>query len=257
MFKLAYKYLIYAATVAAILIAVSVITPALHTPILEFLKNPLVVVSITAQEVRALVFYHRNYIQNEALKKEVAFLRYKLKASQDLYQENNRLKKLLAFKQGTPFKVIAARVIGRSPDSWSSSAIIDKGSSHGIKKSMTVITFAGLAGRVVETTPSTSKVLLVNDPNIAVSAVVKRSREEGLVSGTLGSTLSMKYLAKDSDIQPSDEVVTSGLTGTYPKGLEIGKVVEVGVEFSGLSRYAVIKPAVDLYSLEEVLVIIQ
>jgi rod shape-determining protein MreC len=65
----------------------------------------------------------------------------------------------------------------------------------------------------------------------------------------------MKYLPKDSDIKVGDMIVTSGLTPVYPKGLAIGTVINVGEEFSSLASYAVIKPAVDLAALEEILVV--
>jgi rod shape-determining protein MreC len=99
--------------------------------------------------------------------------------------------------------------------------------------------------------------MLINDPNFGVSAIVQRSRQEGLISGTLGGSLIMKYLPKDADIQISDVIITSGLTPIYPKGLLIGKVLTLGEELSGLTRYAIIKPAVNLSNIEEVLIIIQ
>jgi rod shape-determining protein MreC len=67
----------------------------------------------------------------------------------------------------------------------------------------------------------------------------------------------MRYLPEEPDIKIGDVIITSGLNYTHPKGLLIGTVIEIGKEFSGLSRYAIIKPAVELSSIEEVLVIIQ
>ncbi len=134
--------------------------------------------------------------------------------------------------------------------------IIDKGSYNGIKRGFVVINHLGLVGRVIETGDYTSKIMLINDPSLGVSAIAQRSRQEGLVSGTLGRSLIMKYLPKDADIQVSDVIITSGLTEAYPKGLLIGSVINIGEEFSGLSRYAIIKPAVNLSGIEEVLVII-
>jgi len=122
---------------------------------------------------------------------------------------------------------------------------------------MVAITYLGLAGRVVETTDTTSKIMLINDPNLSVSCIVQRSRQEGLVSGSLGSFLIMRYLPKEADIKVSDVILTSGLTNLYPKGLLVGTVAEVGEELSGLARYAIIKPAVELYNIEEVLIIMQ
>jgi rod shape-determining protein MreC len=66
----------------------------------------------------------------------------------------------------------------------------------------------------------------------------------------------MKYLPKDSDIKKSDIILTSGLTNIYPKGLAVGTVVDIGQEFSSITNYAIIRPAVDFSALEEVLVII-
>lgn len=257
MFKFNKKSIIYTAVCAAILFLLSSLTPALRTPVFGILKYPLGLFTLIGHEAEGLIFFHRNLVQNERLKKEIDLLKQKLYVTNEVYLENERLKSLLAFKQKAPFKAVAAKVIGRSADNWSSIAIIDKGSYHGIKRGLVVITYLGLVGRVIETDNSTSKIMLINDPSLGVSAIVQRSRQEGLVAGTLGRSLIMKYLPKDADIQLNDLVVTSGLTKAYPKGLAIGTVVSIGEEFSGLSRYCQVRPAVNLSSIEEVLIIIQ
>lgn len=203
-----------------------------------------------------MIFYHSNFVQNARLKNETDFLKNKLNAEQEIILENTRLKNLLSFKQNSPYKLIAAKVIARSPDSWTSSVIIDKGTSSGITRGMVVVNYLGMVGKVTQTQRSTSRVSLLSDPSLSVSAIVQRSRQEGLVSGTLGSLLIMKYLPEDADINLNDTVVTSGLNDVYPKGLLIGTVVDIGKEYSGLSRYAIIKPAVNLSNIEEVLIII-
>jgi rod shape-determining protein MreC len=212
--------------------------------------------TLIRREVGGIIFYHQNLIQNARFKKEIDLLKNGLNACQEISLENNRLSNLLSLKQKASYKVIAAKVIGRSPDNWSSVIIIDKGRYNGIKSGMAVITYFGLVGRVIETTYYASKIILINDPSFAVSAIIQRSRQEGLVSGTLGNTLIMRYLSKESDIKVSDIIITSGLTDAYPKGLLIGTVVDIGEEFSGLSRYAIIRPTVNLSSVEEVLIII-
>lgn len=204
-----------------------------------------------------MIFYHRNFTQNESLKKEIAFLKQRLNSFKEIELENIRLKDTLNFRQNSPLKVIAASVIGRSADSWSSVIIVDKGSNSGIKRYMPVMSYLGLIGRVVDTNSTTSKIMLINDPNLSVSAMVQRSRQEGLVCGTLGASLIMKYLPKEADIQKGDMIVTSGMTEYYPKGLLIGSVEDVGSELSGLTRYAVIKPAINLSGIEEVLIIVK
>ena len=250
------KKIFFLGGLVLIALLICVFSLSLRSPFLAGAKFPLIFIHAVANEAKALVFFHHNFYANIALNKQTAFLQSRLNDANEAYLENARLKGLLAFKQKSSYRLIAAGVIGSSVDSWGSAIIIDKGRSSGIKRLNAVITPLGLVGRVVEVYAVVSKVLLLNDPDFGFSAIVQRSRQQGLVAGTLGSLLAMKYLPADADIKIDDVVITSGLTEAYPKGLLIGKVVEVQSVFSGLSRYALIKPAVNLSSLEEVLVII-
>jgi len=189
--------------------------------------------------------------------KKVDFLSSKIVAMDELSNENARLANLLSLKHKMPYKVVAASVIGRDPSNWAASLIIDKGSSSGIRRGAVSVSYLGLVGRITDVRSDTSTVTLINDPNISVSARVQRSRQEGLVCGSLGGTLLMKFLPKDCDIAAGDRIITSGLTAVYPKGILIGTVSAVAGDFSGLSMYAIVKPSVELANIEEVLVIVE
>lgn len=223
---------------------------------LSVLKIPLYIFNGAKRELAGIIFYHRNYVLNGRLTSENNLLRNKFNTLNEIYLENARLKKLLSFKQQSSFKVIPARVIGRSMDSFASVVIIDKGNFNGIRRGMSVITHLGLLGRVIESSKDSSKVMILSDPSLGVSGVVQRTRQEGLVCGTLGMYLIMKYLPQDADIRIQDRVITSGFNQAYPKGILIGTVVEIGNEFSSLGRYAVIRPAANLSHTEEVLVVV-
>lgn len=256
MFRLKNKNLSFYVVIICSILLLANLVPALRPLTLNILKFPLNFATIVGREIKGIILYHKNYTENERLTKDFALLKNRLNTALELSEENKRLKELLNFKQASPLKVIPAQVIGHSADNWSSTLVINKGSSSGLKRGFVVISYLGLLGRVAETSRYTSNVVLVNDPGLAVSAIDQRSRQEGLVSGALGSSLVMRYLPKDADIQVSDNIITSGLAGVFPKGLIIGTVVEVGDEVLGLSRYATIKPAINLSSVEEVLVII-
>jgi rod shape-determining protein MreC len=238
------------------LLAAAIIVPFTRPALFILIKQPLLVVKLCMREIEGLVFYHRNFIQNDKLKKEVGLLSQKLLMQQECFLENERLTKALGLKNELPYKVLIAKVMARSPDSWSSHVVVDKGLRQGVKRGMPVGTYAGLVGRVIDVAATSSRVMLINDPNFRVSAIVQRSRQEGLVSGTLGSYLIMRYLSDDADIQAGDLVITSGLSSFYPKGLFIGTIRETGKEFSGLSRFALIKPSVALSDIEEVYIIL-
>lgn len=257
MLKLNKKNLAFFFLLLFLVLTFSSFVPFLRTPVLSILRLPLNALTFTGREISGLFFFHRNMVQRHQFKNEAGLLTQRLNDMKEIEIENDRLRQLLSLKKEAPYKVIACRVIARSVDNWSSLVIIDKGSYHGIKKGFVVLSFEGLAGKVIETQSKTSKVILINDPNLSISALIQRSRQEGLVSGTLGNMLIMKYLPKEADVMISDVIITSGLTDSYPKGILIGTVVEVGEEFSGLSRYAIVKPNVNCSNLEEVLVIMQ
>ena len=213
-------------------------------------------ITFLKREFSGIIFYHRNMIQAEKLNGEVGALRWQLFDLRELNQENIRFRGLLNFKQKSPLSLIPARVIARSLEAWSCTVIIDKGKNNRIRPGMAVINLQGLVGRVVESADNSSKVLLINDSSQGISSIAQRSRQEGLVNGTLGANLIMRYLPEDAQIAEGDIIITSELSRIYPKGLLIGRVINVGGGFSGINRFAVVKPAAQLASIEEVLVII-
>lgn len=202
------------------------------------------------------------YRDNQALKAENEQLRQQILQLNEVMAENARLKISLDYKKSLPqFDFIFAAVIARDPSSWTSTVMIDRGSSDGIAKDMPVLTADGLIGNVVQVFPHSAKVLLLTDSNSAVGSLVQRpeSRVAGIVEGADAPLLAprMVNLARDADVIKGDKIITSGLGGIYPKGLLIGEVTEVVNEEGGLLKYAVLKPAANFDRLEEVQVLVR
>lgn len=256
MFKLSRKTLINFILIACAILLISNTLSCFKNSAESAFGRPLSFIGLLKRELSGIVFYHRNMIRAEKLNDQAGALRWQLFDLREVNQENMRLRGLLNFKQRSPLRLVPARVIARSPDAWSCIVIIDKGKNNRILPGMAVINLQGLVGRVVESADNSSKVLLINDPNQGIFGIVQRSRQEGLVNGTLGSNLIMRYLPDDAQIAKGDIIITSELSQVYPKGLLIGRVVNLGRDFSGLNRFAVIEPAAGLASLEEVFVII-
>jgi rod shape-determining protein MreC len=124
-----------------------------------------------------------------------------------------------------------------------------------------VLSDQGVVGRVVEVGPNYSKVLLVTDPGSAVAALVQGSRATGIVRGQFGDSLLMEWVLTSEKIEPGDVVLTAGLAlgdelrSHYPKGLILGRVVDVTRAENSAYQRAVLQPAVDLRKLEQVLVV--
>ncbi len=195
--------------------------------------------------------------ENARLAADVARLREENARLRPAAQENARLRALLAFKQQQPFRTVAARVIGRDPSRWFSTVLVDRGAAEGVARNDPVVTSDGLVGHVIETAGSWARVLLLLDPRSAVGVLVERTREPGVAEGRGQAVIHVKYLSRDADLQPGDQVVTSGLGQIYPKGLPVGTVVGVARTGGDLFQEATLRPAADLNHLEDLLIVIR
>lgn len=204
-----------------------------------------------------IVDVRKVYTENQRLKElvdEYTGIEYQLIETR---LTNQRLQALLNFRQEMEFDVTPAQVIGRNPSTWFSNLTIDKGSKHGIKVDMPVVTNQGLVGKIIEVYPSYSKVQLLISPDSGVSSIVQRTRDNGVLIGLSHPSgyLRITRLSALSDVKEGDVIISSPLTGLYPKGLVIGRVVEVYYNPVTLERSALVKPEVDFDRLEEVLII--
>ncbi|MGI5852085.1 MAG: rod shape-determining protein MreC [Caldicoprobacterales bacterium] len=204
----------------------------------------------------------RNMIRDyEDLQTRLADLEMELIRLEELEKQNERLKKLASFvDENKDMVVTGATVIANNPGNWFNNITIDKGSKHGVAVNMAVVTDQGLVGRVIEVADGWAKVRTIVDGKSAVSGIVQRNRDNGLLKGnnSLGSEdglCRMIYLPEDSNVTAGDKVLTSGLGEIFPKGIYIGEIIEVTKDTRELYMTAIVKPGVDFQRLEEVLVV--
>lgn len=170
--------------------------------------------------------------------------------------ENLRLRRLLEFKDRSPFSYIPADVIGRDLGRLPNTIWIDVGLEDNVRERMPVVTPEGLVGKILDVFPSTARVQLLLDRNCRVSAVIQRARRlAGIVEWKEGEMFRLKYIPLRSDVEVGDTVVSSGMGGVFPKGLQIGEVSWVSEEPGDLFREVTLRPSVDFSRLEEVFVV--
>ena len=169
--------------------------------------------------------------------------------------------KLNAAAATLPFKTVQAPVVAADPSGVVHSIVLGVGNTSGVKVDDIVVSDTGAVGRVSEVGANYSKVVLVTDSASTVSALVQGSRAAGIVRGQFGDTLVMDWILQTEDVKVGDVVITAGLAigdgvrSLYPKGLILGKVVEVTKGDTGTFQRAILVPAVDLRHLENVLVV--
>lgn len=220
--------------------------------------------SVVSKTIRSFKTVWSNYFllisvsrDNEILKKKLGEVTMERNRYIEVELENVRLRKLLNFKKKHTFKTKAAKVIGRDITKWFKTVIIDQGRANGIVSGLPVVVSEGIVGQVTEVALNHSKVLLVEDRNSAVDALIQRNRASGILKGESTDRCFLDYALLKNDIRVGDIVVSSGLDGLYPKGLRIGNVSRVVRPNAGIFQEVIVKPFVDFEKLEEVLVIIQ
>jgi rod shape-determining protein MreC len=193
--------------------------------------------------------------ENRMLKQKIAGLQEENHQMREMKLANERLRRLLQFREKNSPSMIGAEVIGRDPSSWFRAVTIDKGERDGVEKGMAVISPTGVIGQILKTAPHYATVLLLTDYNSAIDSIVQRTRAKAIVEGMGENRCQLKYLRRAEEVAVGDVVVTSGWSGNFPKGLMVGEIKKVDKKGYGVFQYAELVPSVDLTQLEEVFVI--
>lgn len=214
--------------------------------------------------------------ENKILQERITSLLQEKEKLQETISESKRLKRILNYQEETPYELVSARVVGWTPSLFSSALLIDKGINQGFEKDTPVVAWQeggnpqdpgvapmkserlnGMAvvGRISESGPDMSKVLLITDSNSELAAMVQRSREKGVIAGTGERSLLLKYLSPTADLEIGDLIITSGMGRIFPAGLVIGSVEEVLRGVGGLEKRARVVPRLNINQLEDVQII--
>ncbi len=165
--------------------------------------------------------------QNAELRREVEEARANAVSMQSLQNENRRLKALLGIVDPQRKPIATVRLIGSTAASTRRYAIIDAGTSSGVRPGLPVRAASGLIGRVVEAGPGTARVLLVTDPENVVP--VKRARDglTAFVQGASNGRIDIRLINQGiNPVKAGDIFVTSGSGGLYPPGIPVAVATE-------------------------------
>lgn len=197
---------------------------------------------------------------NQALRRQNQELRVQAMQAGETTRENTRLRQLVGWQEKSPWKLKLVRVTARDPANWWRTIQIDRGSLDGLRENLPVLTADGLIGRVSAVSLTSARVVLIGDANCKVpAAILGDTVESGIITSAGpfdGSFVNLTYLANRANLKPGQNVVTSGLSAIYPKGIPIGTVADARPVESGLYTEAQVKLAANLNALEEVWVVL-
>jgi rod shape-determining protein MreC len=181
----------------------------------------------------------------------------------EIIQENARLREQLGFASTLRLQRIPAQISGRDPNNFFSAIVINKGSLSGIKNNMAVVAWQSgtqaLVGIVIQVGMFESFVMPIYDTNSLVASRFSVSRFEGIVEGQGGmdTLLLMRFVPRRAteEINIGDMVISSGMGGIIPPGINIGRVRRVNAREYETTLEVELEPIIDFSRLEYVFVI--
>jgi rod shape-determining protein MreC len=195
--------------------------------------------------------------ENEQLQQTIAQLRTQLQEIAQLRRERDELFRQVQLTEAIGVEGFGARVVADCPSNFEWCATVDKGTEDGVYDDMPVISGSGLVGRVVTTAPYAATVMLITDPDSLVTARLAESGEVFQLQGNREEDLRSLLIEADVEVQPGEQVVTSGYhlgegteVGIFPPGIPIGEVSVVENDPANLQRVVYVRPYVDFTRLD-------
>ena len=192
-----------------------------------------------------------------ALEDENARLKQSLATTADAANELQQLKELSGLAD--KWQPLPGRVIGRgSAPTDEYTLLLDIGSADGVKVESSVVTGAGLLGKIVSVRDHDSTVRLVNHPSIGIAVRVARNGESGFVLGEGEEPMRLTLDSTTADLRVGDVVVTRGSAKDRPfyPGIAVGTVTKISASPGSSYRVADVTPFATPGTLEYVGVII-
>ncbi len=196
--------------------------------------------------------------ENERLKSRLRMVELQLLSQRAPVEENVRLRALLDLRPRLPMATLLADVVARNASPWFKTISIDKGSAQGVLHGATVLSPAGVLGRVITVSSNAAGVQLLVDRDSGAAVITEKGRVDGIVSGFQDESdgspmLLMRYVPSLAAVTPGELIVTSGLDQLFEKGLVVGTVLRVD-EPVGLFKDVWVRPSASPAFAEQVFV---
>lgn len=150
----------------------------------------------------------------------------------------------------TEVRFISGRIISRSFDSWNKVATINVGTQDGVEVGDAIMAAKGLIGKVVSVEANSATISLLSSNSDFTKVSVNIQTDGAHVNGIIHSydtekdAFKIQLMKNEKSVAPGQKIVTSGLGGTFPKGLYFGEVQSIETVATGVG--------LDIYAKSEV-----
>ena len=194
----------------------------------------------------------------EAARRKLAVQSQRAGQVEQLLQENNRLRQLLALRERVQVPAVAAQVLYDATDPFSRRVVIDKGQMQGIEPGSPVMDESGVLGQVTRVYPFVSEITLLIDRDQVIPVMNARTGQRSVAYGDPsphGGMMELRYMSINDDVKEGDLLTTSGVDGVYPPGLPVAHVGAIDRRSDTSFARILCKPLAQLQGVTQVMVL--
>lgn len=206
------------------------------------------------------IFNYKGILQeNNNLKEENQRLLAQMSNFRDLSEQDQAVKDILACSQQDSFKLLLANVTGIDPSL--DFITIDKGKDDGVTENMAIISQQKvLFGKVFKVYKNFSQAMLISNKNSVLDVKVQNSDLSaksvlGAVKGKGSFSIYLDLVPTDLQINSGEVLTTSGLEGTFPKDLLVGKINSKNKNDLKPFQTASVNPFFDIKNIDKLFII--
>jgi rod shape-determining protein MreC len=185
--------------------------------------------------------------------------------AQALAVENDQLRRIMGLGTRLESGFVPAEALHSTAPSEDlvTTLTLTAGSTSGIQRYSPVVAPEGLVGTIQNADPTMSIAILYTHPDFRASAMSADGSTFGIVyphrarvGGSDAYMLELRNVPTRSQLKPGSLVYTSGLGGTFPRGITIGSIVEEIKTSEVWTRTYLVRPAVSPSRVTTVLVLV-
>ncbi|MGE5640853.1 MAG: rod shape-determining protein MreC [Clostridia bacterium] len=182
--------------------------------------------------------------ENEKLRAQALQLSQDAQRYQAAEAEAAQLRRIVGASEHLAVSSMPAEILYAGRDPYAQKVFIDRGAQGGVKPGSPVADENGVVGQVTRVHPLLSEVTLLTDQDQAIPVQIVRNGLRAVAfGGGPAGTLELRFIAANAEIQNGDQLVTSGIDGTYPPGLPVATVVRIERDAEHSFARIVCKPA--------------
>ncbi len=204
------------------------------------------------------------YVTNDARQMAVDSVVMRTMNAQALQVENDQLRRILGLGSRLEWGFVPADALrGTAPsEALVTTLTLTAGSTSGVTRYSPVVAPEGLVGTIQTADPTMSIAILYTNPDFRASAMAVDGSTFGIIyphaqrgSGSDAYMLELRGVPTKIQLKAGTPIYTSGLGGTFPRGIPIGTIVVELKTSEVWTRTYLVRPAVTPSQVTTVLIL--